>query len=167
DDESEVRAGLANEFNTLSICYGKTAEHFVADENRVRQGDAQADAAAAAIADMGIAAPAPAPAPVATSDSQGNAAYDDLLGFASGGEVGAATGAALGGAGEVDLLGGFGGEVGGGAAAGGAAAGGMKLDPTASVDGQTYQSMWGQLPESVNQMIPLGMSPITATQAVE
>jgi vesicle coat complex subunit len=114
DDESEVRAGLANEFNTLSICYGKTAEHFVADENRVRQGDAQADAAAAAIADMGIAAPAPAPAPVATSDSQGNAAYDDLLGFASGGEVGAATGAALGGAGEVDLLGGFGGEVGGG-----------------------------------------------------
>jgi len=140
DDETAVRAGLLMEFNSLSICYGKTSEHFVGEAYRIGQASESALEASIAALDVGAAA-AQVAAPVAAGE-----AYNDLLGFVEG-PAAAATAAAPA-------------KVVGGSV-------GMKLNPSASVDGQKFQTLWGQLEESVNSMYPMGMTPISNTKNVE
>ena len=182
DDGREARAGLAREFNTLSICYGKTEENFVAEKYRAGQSK-ETEAASAVGAMSVVAAPAVsfvpaananayAPAAVAAvaavataapSDHEAAAAYDDLLGFAEGGgeEEGAAAPAG-------DLLGGgFDEATTATTEAAQTATKAIALNPGVAIDGAEFQAQWGQLTEAVDTMIPMGTTAVQSTQSVE
>jgi vesicle coat complex subunit len=154
DDEREVRMGLNSEFNSLSICYGKTSEHFVGEAYRVGKGGGGASSSDGGMTivadgvgalDMGAQQQQEA---AAAADSDGSAAYNDLLGFVDSSPLEAAAAAAM-------------------MTGSAAAAPALEFNSGVSVDGQRFQSLWGQLSESVNTMIPMGMTVVQSTDTVE
>jgi AP-4 complex subunit beta-1 len=86
EDDDQMRADLMEEFNTLSIIYGKTSENFIAPEYQVKYvkmpddhplapGDTGSIGSAGRMANAAPVAPAPVPPPMM------HAGDVDLLGF--------------------------------------------------------------------------------------
>lgn len=91
EDDSELRSALMEEFNSLSIMYGKTSDNFIKPEYQIKYAKMPSEHPLAPGMDTGVvqlppapalggptpaAAAAPAPAPV-----ESNGAIGDLLGF--------------------------------------------------------------------------------------
>jgi len=143
EDDEEQLANLMEEFNTLSIVYGKTSENFIVPEYQIKYVKMPDDHPLAAgdagsIVSVGkmnaVAAPPPAPANSYEGDG-------DLLGF--GGPPAAAS-----------------------APAPAPNASGISLSASAAMTGEEYQSKWESIPDadSIVSMAPLGVLPPSTNQ---
>lgn len=159
EDDVELRADLMEEFNSLSILYGKTSENFIAEEYQTQhvkmpaehplpQSDPRnalqlpppVDVVAPTadshlfVSSQSDPAPAQAPAPASTD-------VMDLLGF---GDSLPATAPPPQRAGTV----------------------GVTLSASAAMTGDEYQTLWGGIPDrdSIVQMVPLPSMPTNTDQ---
>lgn len=158
EDDSELRAALMDEFNTLCTVYRCKPENFIDEENIVPFVKLPTEhplAAAAPVVDQGVntitdqmngasltdgygAAPAPAPQPAPSAEV-------DLLGF---GFDDPAPAPAPPASNSIQSL---------------------SLKPSLSLSGEDYQSKWGSVPDSeaiVISGLPMGSAP-SSTDVVE
>lgn len=146
ENDAELRAALLEEFNTLSILYGKTAENFIAPEYQVHYKRMPIEHPLAPGETGIVPAPPPAPAPVGGHDVTPPEAYApasatdvmDLLGFGDPTLPAALT---------IEVL---------------------SLVPNVTMSGDVYQSIWGSISDgdATVTTIPLNAVP-SSTDAVE
>lgn len=147
EQDGELRAALMEEFNTLSVVYGKTSENFVAEEHQVTYVKMPPEHPLAP-----GAPPAAVPPPAAT---EGSVAAADGTGAAAA-ALGAAAAAAAPPAppapsAEVDLLGFHDGTSPAAASAAPSSSSSsslLTLDPSASLTGDDYQTKWAAVPDA-------------------
>jgi AP-4 complex subunit beta-1 len=146
ENDDELRADLMEEFNTLSIIYGKTSENFIApeylvkyvkmpDDHPLAPGDTGSIASAGQNVNVMHSAPAPAPPPMD--------------------------------AGDFDLLGGFDGPPASvSAPAPAPSSHGISLNASVALTGEEYQSKWEAISEadSIVSTIALRALPSTTDQ---
>ncbi len=155
EDDSELRATLLNEFNTLCTVYGCKAENFIEEENVVnfvkmpKEHPLSKEAAAVPVADPGINTiisqlgdTAIGDVPNATPAAQ---SYVDLLGFGDDTPVPSAPPPS-----NTDVL------------------QSLSLKSNVSLSGEEYQNKWGAVSdlEAVVVSLPMRSRP-TSTEAVE
>ena len=160
--ENDFRQVLMQEFNTLSIVYGVTSEHFIAEENQVKMVKMPAEhpleSNAAPVEDLevnevvdamqqsslygGDEQTPPAPTPVPAADPAPPAPVTT----------------------EIDLLG-FGMEP---TPAPIHAPASLNLDPSTTLSGDEYQSKWGAVPDSDAHVISIPLTSLPpSTDVVE
>jgi AP-4 complex subunit beta-1 len=169
EDDYEVRTEIMQEFDSLSIIYGKTSVNFIDEEYQVKYVKMPEDhpLPEAAMATAAASAPGGPPAPVAAA-----AATDPY--YSATAEAAPVAAAASFGGGEVDLLGGFGEPAApsppraGAAASATASSSSFLLNPSVTMTGDEYQSKWASIPDgqAIVSMIMLQTLP-TSTEQVE
>ncbi len=155
EDDAELRADLMEEFNSLSVLYGKTSENFIAEEYQIQHVKMPAEHPLQH-------AQSRSSAPLHTTTETSASNVEDSHGFGTSPPDHVPTQTPAPATADVmDLLG-FGDSPSAPAAPHQASSpGGVILSPSAKMTGDEYQTLWSSIPDrdSIVQMVPLPALP--------